>query len=71
LTPRQHAEALALAKAKDVAARYPDCLVIGADTLIDYDGEIIAKPPTPKGPSHHAKALQSSAQSHHRLAWSA
>ncbi len=42
--PREHAEALALAKAQSVASRYPDALVIGADTLVDYDGQIIGKP---------------------------
>jgi septum formation protein len=43
-TPREHAEALALAKAQNVAPRYPDSVVIGADTLIDFNGEIIGKP---------------------------
>ena len=43
-SPRQHAEALALAKARSVAPRYPDALVIGADTLVDCDGQIIGKP---------------------------
>jgi septum formation protein len=42
--PRGHAEQLALAKARSVASRYPDALVIGADTLVDFDGEIIGKP---------------------------
>jgi len=41
--PREHAEALALAKAEDVAHRYPEALVIGADTIVDYDGQIIGK----------------------------
>ena len=38
------AETLALAKARHVAPRYPDCLVIGADTVVDSHGEIIGKP---------------------------
>lgn len=42
-SPRQHAETLALAKARDVASRHPDALVIGADTLVDCRGEIIGK----------------------------
>ena len=41
--PRRHAEALALAKARSVAPRFPDSLVIGADTLIDFRGRIIGK----------------------------
>lgn len=35
---------LALAKARDVAQRFPDTLVLGADTVVDLDGEIIGKP---------------------------
>ncbi len=42
--PARHAEILALAKALNVAPRYPDCLVLGADTLVDSEGEIIGKP---------------------------
>ncbi len=40
----EYAERLALAKAKDVAKKYPDCLVIGADTVVDFQGQIIGKP---------------------------
>ncbi len=43
-SPREHAEALALAKAQSVARRYPDALVIGADTIVDCNGQIIGKP---------------------------
>lgn len=35
---------LALAKAGDVAVRYPDRLVLGADTVVDAAGHIIGKP---------------------------
>ena len=35
---------LALAKAKAVAAHYPDGLIIGADQVADHRGEIIGKP---------------------------
>ena len=41
--PVRHAEVLALAKAQSVASRYPDRLVLGADTIADFDGEIIGK----------------------------
>lgn len=41
---RQYAERLALAKARSVAEKYPDCLVIGADTVVNFGGEIIGKP---------------------------
>ncbi len=44
IEPCKYAEQLALAKAKDVAANYPGQIVLGADTIVDYDGEIIGKP---------------------------
>lgn len=40
----EFARRLAVAKARDVAARYPDQFVVGADTIVDFDGEIIGKP---------------------------
>jgi len=43
ISPVEYAKQLALAKAEDVAKNYPDSLVIGADTVIDFDGEIIGK----------------------------
>jgi septum formation protein len=43
-TACEYAKRLALAKAKGVAVKYPDCLVIGADTVVDFAGEIIGKP---------------------------
>ena len=42
--PVRHAETLAVAKAQDVATRHPDRLVIGADTLVNFQGEILGKP---------------------------
>jgi septum formation protein len=44
LSPADYAEHLALAKAQSVAGRHPDCIVIGADTIVDYNGLIIGKP---------------------------
>ncbi len=43
-TPARYAEILALAKARDVAPRYPGRIVLGADTIVDCEGEIIGKP---------------------------
>lgn len=42
--PVEHAKVLAVAKARDVAERYPDELVMGADTVVDFEGHIIGKP---------------------------
>lgn len=44
LGPCEYAERLAAAKARNVAEKLPDCLVIGADTVVDFDGQIIGKP---------------------------
>ncbi|MCD4832000.1 MAG: Maf family nucleotide pyrophosphatase [Anaerohalosphaeraceae bacterium] len=38
---------LAMAKAGAVAKNFPDKLVVGADTVADFDGEIIGKAETP------------------------
>jgi septum formation protein len=39
----KYAEQLALAKAKNVGEKFPESLVIGADTVVDFQGEIIGK----------------------------
>ena len=43
-SPVEFAKALALAKAKSVSPDFPDSIVIGADTIVDFEGEIIGKP---------------------------
>jgi septum formation protein len=42
--PRQLALRLALAKAKEVAARFPEAVVIGSDQVADLAGEPLGKP---------------------------
>ena len=42
--PDRYALALAAAKADAVAARFPDRLVLGADTIVVLDGRILEKP---------------------------
>ena len=41
--PVEYAKRLALAKAKNVAGKYPASFVIGADTIVDFQGRIIGK----------------------------
>jgi septum formation protein len=41
--PVEYAKRLALAKAKSVAGWHPDSFVIGADTIVDFQGRIIGK----------------------------
>ena len=42
--PAAHAERLALEKAAVVAADVPDALVIGSDTIVVVDGDVLGKP---------------------------
>ena len=44
--PADLARRLALAKAQAVAARFPDCVVIGSDQVADLDGQSLGKPGT-------------------------
>lgn len=55
--PCEYAEKLALAKAKNVAAKHPRCLVIGADTVVDFNGQIIGKPANAKEAEQITKKL--------------
>lgn len=42
--PEKAAEFLAVKKAKHIAEQYPDCVVIGSDTIVIIDGIILGKP---------------------------
>ncbi len=44
LPPEKAAEFLAKQKAAEIAMQYPDAVVIGADTTVLCDGEILGKP---------------------------
>jgi len=43
-TPPEHAERLARDKALHVAASNPDALVVGSDTIVVVDGDVLGKP---------------------------
>ncbi len=43
-SPAQQVETLAADKAADIAGRYPDAIVIGADTLVAVDDLVLGKP---------------------------
>jgi len=43
-TPNQHARRLAQSKAKIISEKYPDTWVLGADTIVVIDGQILGKP---------------------------
>ena len=42
--PTDIVQDLAQLKAKEVFASHPDCVVIGCDTVVDFNGEIMGKP---------------------------
>ena len=42
--PREHAERLARGKTAVIAGREPDALVIGSDTIVVVDGDVLGKP---------------------------
>ena len=58
--PCEYAKQLALAKAKSVAVNYPDCIIIGADTIVDFNGHIIGKPADAKDAERITRKLTSS-----------
>jgi len=43
-TPESYVKSLAEAKALDISNRYPDCWIIGADTIVFIDNTIMGKP---------------------------
>jgi len=57
----EYAERLALAKARKVAGGYPDELVVGADTVVDFNGEMIGKPRDAKEAERITRKLFSAA----------
>ena len=42
--PREHAERLAREKTAVIAEREPDALIIGSDTIVVVDGDVLGKP---------------------------
>lgn len=50
-TPQQMACRLAMSKARAVAAKFPDCIVIGSDQVADLEGQALGKP------GDHTRAL--------------
>lgn len=57
-TPAETVCALAQQKAEAVAAMYPKDCVIGADTIVYLDGEILGKPHTPERAKQFLQRMQ-------------
>jgi septum formation protein len=58
LSPLEVCQLNAHRKARVVAKKIPDALVLGADTLVFLDGEILGKPRNLAGARHMLKKLQ-------------
>lgn len=56
-TPQEIAEALAVAKARDVAARNPGALVIGSDQTLSLEGRVFHKPADMREAKAHLTAM--------------
>jgi septum formation protein len=52
-TPRELCLLNAERKAVEVASRFPDCVVLGADTVVSLEGQVFGKP----GDFHEARAM--------------
>jgi septum formation protein len=55
--PLGHALRMAAEKAGAVASAHPDAVVIGADTVVVLDGEVLGKPSTPAAAAGMVRAL--------------
>ena len=53
LTPAQFACKAAIAKAYDIAKKFPDKIIVASDTVADFNGEIIGKAES----AEHAEAI--------------
>lgn len=57
LSPRETALRFAEGKAREVFARYPAALVLGADTVVSLNGEIFGKPKDERDAARMLRAL--------------
>ena len=63
--PRDIADALAEAKARKIAGKHPDALVLGSDQVLDLNGTILSKPESPEEALDQLKSMRSNR--HHLL----
>ncbi len=57
-SPRDQADALAEMKARRIADKHPDALVLGCDQVLDCAGKVFAKPETPEDAERQLKQLR-------------
>lgn len=46
--PRDIADALAQAKARKIAGKFPEAMVLGCDQVLEFDGTLLSKPDSPE-----------------------
>lgn len=63
LPPEQIVCALAESKCKEVFENYPDCAVIGCDTIVYYKGKVLGKPKSREEAERTLKELSGNAHS--------
>ena len=63
MEPKKLAEYLSLGKAKDVAQRHKNSIVISADTIVAVDNEVFGKPKTPEKAKYMLQKLSGRAHS--------
>ena len=57
-TPHEMVSALAVRKASRIAQRFPDSVVLGADTTVEIDGQILNKPDDSAGSGRMLRLLR-------------
>ncbi len=57
--PRDIADALAEAKARKIAMKHPDALVLGSDQVLDFNGTLLSKPESPDAALAQLKSMRS------------
>ena len=56
--PRDIADALAEAKARKIAGKHPEALVLGSDQVLDLNGTILSKPENPEDAIGQLKSMR-------------
>lgn len=57
-SPRDLADTLAEMKARKVAERHPEALVLGCDQVLDFDGQVWGKPESPELARDQLRAMR-------------
>lgn len=57
-SPRDIADALAESKARKVASKHPDAMVLGCDQVLDFQGALLSKPDSPDQAISQIKSMR-------------